>query len=78
MTSLKNSPLESFGLQVWSGNVNTSYPPHRHNEVELNAIESGYFTYMLAGRQVSVQAGNVALFSFNTRREHKYIGGPFR
>lgn len=62
MTPFKNPELNTFGLRVWSGHVNQSYPPHRHNEIELNAIEQGYFTYMLAGRETTVAEGQVALF----------------
>lgn len=54
--------LSAFGLRVWSGSVTTPFPPHRHNEIELNAVEEGYFTYLLAGREVTVSASQVALF----------------
>ncbi|MBL8161493.1 MAG: helix-turn-helix domain-containing protein [Anaerolineae bacterium] len=62
MTPRQRAELNIFGLSVWSGSVNTLYPPHRHNEVELNAIERGHFTYMLAGQETTVAAGEVALF----------------
>ena len=59
---LKNSELNTFGLRVWDGHINTSYPPHRHNEIELNAIEHGYMTYNIAGKLFTVRQGEVALF----------------
>jgi AraC family transcriptional regulator, melibiose operon regulatory protein len=54
--------LNSFGLRVWGDTVDRVYRPHRHNEIELNALAEGNFTYILAGRQVTVHAGEVALF----------------
>lgn len=62
MKLIRQSELSSFGLRVWSGSVKTPYPPHRHNEIELNAIEQGYFTYLLAGRDITISAGEVGLF----------------
>lgn len=62
MKSIKQSELNSFGLRVWKGSVRTTYPPHRHNEIELNAIEFGYFTYLLAGSEVTITAGELGLF----------------
>jgi hypothetical protein len=54
--------LNTFGLRVWGDTVDQVYRPHRHNEIELNALAEGYFTYILAGRQLTVRAGEVALF----------------
>jgi len=62
MKPLGNSELNTFGLRVWGGRVDTMYPPHRHNEIEINALETGALTYMLAGQQTTVQPGEVALF----------------
>ncbi|MBC8172203.1 MAG: helix-turn-helix domain-containing protein [Anaerolineae bacterium] len=62
MNSFKNAEIDSFGLQVWSGSVNTPHSPHRHNEIELNAIEAGSLTYLLAGQQILVSPGEIALF----------------
>jgi AraC-like DNA-binding protein len=36
--------------------------PHRHNDVELNFIERGAFTYLFGGRQVTVRERHLALF----------------
>lgn len=62
MNTFKNSEVNVFGLRVWQGVVNTLYPPHRHNEIELNAIVEGYFTYSLAGQQITIAVGEVGLF----------------
>jgi AraC-like DNA-binding protein len=62
MKTTQRAKLNIFGLSVWSGGVDAIYPPHRHNEVELNAIERGHFIYMLAGQETRVSAGEVALF----------------
>jgi AraC family transcriptional regulator, melibiose operon regulatory protein len=62
MDSLKNSEINTFGLRVWDGVVDSSYPPHRHNEIELNIIQQGFLTYTLAGRVSTVNEGELALF----------------
>ncbi len=62
MKLARQSELSAFGLRVWSGSVETPYPPHRHNEIELNAIKQGYFTYLLAGREITISAGEIGLF----------------
>src|SRR5438876_6885126 len=36
--------------------------PDRHNEVELNLLDSGTVTYLLGGRKVTVEAGRLAVF----------------
>jgi AraC-like DNA-binding protein len=36
--------------------------PHRHNDVELNFIERGAFTYLFGGRRVIIRARHLALF----------------
>lgn len=36
--------------------------PDRHNEIELNLLESGSITYLLGGRKVVVQSGRLAVF----------------
>jgi AraC family transcriptional regulator, melibiose operon regulatory protein len=62
MTPFEHTEVNTFGLRVWKGTVDVMYPPHRHNEIELNAIEAGYFTYSLAGQQTTITRGEVALF----------------
>ena len=36
--------------------------PDRHNEVELNFLESGSLTYLLGGRKVTIESGRLAAF----------------
>lgn len=36
--------------------------PDRHNEIEVNFLEQGALTYLLAGRKVTVSAGRFSLF----------------
>jgi AraC-like DNA-binding protein len=36
--------------------------PDRHNEIELNLLESGSITYLLGGRRVRIEAGRLAVF----------------
>lgn len=36
--------------------------PDRHNEIEVNFLEKGSLTYLLAGRKVTVTAGSLSLF----------------
>lgn len=36
--------------------------PDRHNEIEINFLESGYVTYLLGGRKVRVTAGCITAF----------------
>ncbi len=58
----KRSDLSTFGLRVWHGSIETPYPPHRHNEVELNVIEVGSFTYILAGQETTITTGELGMF----------------
>jgi len=62
MKLTNRSELSTFGLRVWSGQVYMPHPPHRHNEIELNVVESGYLTYLLAGHELTVANGELALF----------------
>jgi len=36
--------------------------PDRHNEVELNFLESGWVTYLLGGRKVRIESGQLSAF----------------
>ena len=36
--------------------------PDRHNEVELNFLESGSLTYLLGGRKVKVSSQRLSMF----------------
>jgi AraC-like DNA-binding protein len=62
MTTMRQADLNTFGLRVWGDTVDRLYPPHRHNEIEINALEDGFFTYVLAGREVTVAAGEICVF----------------
>jgi AraC-like DNA-binding protein len=62
MKAFPTTELNRFGLRAWSGSVQGMPLPHRHNEIELNALESGHLTYVLAGRLLTIRAGEVALF----------------
>jgi AraC-like DNA-binding protein len=36
--------------------------PDRHNEIELNFLESGWVTYLLGGRKIRIEAGQLSAF----------------
>ena len=36
--------------------------PHRHNDVELNFVQTGAMTYVFGSERVTIQAGQLALF----------------
>lgn len=36
--------------------------PDHHNEVELNLLQSGWVTYLLGGRKVRIEAGQLSVF----------------
>lgn len=36
--------------------------PDRHNEIEINFLQSGTLTYLLGGRRITVEAGRLVLF----------------
>jgi AraC-like DNA-binding protein len=36
--------------------------PDRHNEIELNFLETGWVTYLLGGRKVRIEAGRLSAF----------------
>jgi AraC-like DNA-binding protein len=49
-----------FTCELWSP---TPMPrPDRHNEVEINFLQSGSLTYLLGGRRTTVEAGRLVLF----------------
>ena len=57
-----NADLVSMGLSGWHGPPPVMERFHRHNEVELNFVEEGAISYLSGGRQVSVKAGQLAVF----------------
>jgi AraC family transcriptional regulator, melibiose operon regulatory protein len=36
--------------------------PDRHNEIEMNFLETGWVTYLMGGRQVRIEAGQLSVF----------------
>jgi AraC family transcriptional regulator, melibiose operon regulatory protein len=46
--------------------------PDRHNEIELNCLQQGALHYLLGGRQITVKAGELAVFWAAT--PHQIIG----
>jgi AraC family transcriptional regulator, melibiose operon regulatory protein len=60
--------------------------PDHHNEVELNLLESGWVTYLLGGRKVRIEAGQLSVFwaaiphqiiEFGTTTEYYVATIPF-
>ncbi|MFZ4816670.1 MAG: helix-turn-helix domain-containing protein [Phototrophicaceae bacterium] len=54
--------FQYFGLQVWRGTVEWGHQQHRHNEIELNWVESGYMTYNFGGQKIVVAEAEFAMF----------------
>jgi AraC-like DNA-binding protein len=61
LDSEERSGIE-FGLMSQRVVARIRSQPHRHQEVELNFIEQGALTYLFGGRQIALQAGNLAVF----------------
>jgi AraC-like DNA-binding protein len=51
-----------IGLGVWQGHAGPMARPHRHDEIEINFIEGGSFTYLLGGRKAVVPPWRMSLF----------------
>lgn len=51
-----------IGLLNWQGLAKRMDRPHRHDEIEINLIEGGSFTYLLGGQKVVVPPWRMALF----------------
>jgi len=54
--------LAPYGLTCVRWRARPMKRPDRHNEIELNLLESGSVTYLLAGKRVTVRAGGLAAF----------------
>ncbi len=52
----------SLGLSNWRGRVDPMPHVHRHNEIELNFIEKGSFTYLLGGTRLEIKSEQLAVF----------------
>lgn len=51
-----------YGFTCVRWNPTPMRRPDRHNEVELNFLESGWVTYLLGGRKARVEAGHLSAF----------------
>ncbi len=49
--------------------------PDRHNEIELNYLESGSLTYLLGGRKVTIEAGRLSVFWAAIPHQIIHVGG---
>jgi AraC-like DNA-binding protein len=54
--------LAPYGLTCVRWRARPMTRPDRHNEIELNLLESGSVTYLLGGKRVTVRAGGLAAF----------------
>jgi AraC-like DNA-binding protein len=54
--------FEPYGLTCERWEPKPMPRPDRHNEVELNLLDSGSLTYLIWGRRVSVHGGRLAAF----------------
>lgn len=60
---MTSADLQSFGLSVWPARSSPDHSrPHRHNEIELNTVESGAITYVHAGNEIQIQRQESAVF----------------
>ena len=50
------------GLSSWTGCPATMDRSHRHNDLEINLVETGSVTYIMSGRTVRLNAGQSMLF----------------
>lgn len=54
--------FEPYGLTCVRWEAAVMNRPDRHNEIELNLLETGSITYLLFGQKVVVPAGRLAVF----------------
>ena len=57
-----NKTFDSFGLMVAYFTPNIMAAAHRHNEIELNLLASGSMVYLFGAGQITVEAGQLAVF----------------
>lgn len=64
MESLNSMPIanELYGFASNTHQPGLMKRPHRHNEIELNYVETGSMIYFSAGTRVVISCGQVALF----------------
>jgi AraC-like DNA-binding protein len=51
-----------YGFTCIRWQVSRAPRPDRHNEIELNLLESGSFTYLIGGSRMRVEAGQLHVF----------------
>src|SRR5208283_704528 len=51
-----------YGLTCVHWNPTPMLRPDHHSEVELNLLESGWLVYLLGGRKVKMEAGQLSVF----------------
>jgi len=54
--------FEPYGFTCQRWTPTRMRRPDRHNEIEINLLETGSLTYVLGGRKVTVPAGRLAAF----------------
>lgn len=52
----------SIGFSNWRGRADPMSHAHRHNEIELNLLEKGSFTYLLGGTRLEIKREQLAVF----------------
>jgi AraC family transcriptional regulator, melibiose operon regulatory protein len=52
----------SIGLSNWRGRADLMPHAHRHNEIEMNFLEKGSFTYLLGGTRLEIKSEQLAVF----------------
>ena len=57
-----NSRFAQFGLTCWRGAPEVMVGIHRHNDIELNYVKQGNFSYWLGGSCIEVTARRTLLF----------------
>src|SRR5215213_2290710 len=54
--------FEPYGFTCQRWTPRRMRRPDRHNEIELNLLQSGSLTYVLGGRKATIPAGRLAAF----------------
>ncbi len=62
-----------FGFRSWSRHPLLMTKPHRHNDIELNLVESGACAYVFAGRTLHIKAGQMLVFWASAPHQMTYI-----
>lgn len=58
----RRKDLEPYGFTCVRWEASVINRPDRHNEIELNLLETGSVTYLLLGQKIVVPAGRLAVF----------------